>query len=59
MLPFKACGDPRCINQLVNVLGFQYIKVKKSKSKFGFQGKSGFYQILFLFCRSASLKKYI
>ena len=33
--------------------------VKKGKSKFGFQGKSRFYQIQFFFERRASHKKYI
>ena len=58
MLPFNGlCSQGVWTNQLV--LGFQYVMVKKSEGKFGFQDKSRILPNPVFFDRSSSHKKYI
>ena len=58
MLPFNGLWSQGVwTNQLV--LGFQYVMVKKSEGKFGFQDKSRILPNPVFFDRSSSHKKYI
>ena len=57
MLPFNGLWSQGVWTKQLDS-GFQYVVVKKSKSKFGFEEKSGILPNPVFFGRSTLLKKY-